>query len=234
MDLIQKTRDDYNKIASHFAQTRQREWTELNQFKPFITDGQHILDWGCGAGRLLEIFKDKAIFYFGLDQSQGLLKIAKKEHVAEMKSGKAKFFCTAHKEKKFAENSLDNVFMIASFHHLPDEKSRLRLLKKTLQEMKPGGHLIITVWNLESKWAKKKLIKKCGSGWKKLGDNDYLIPWKNQDRKVLVERFYHHFSEKEIVELLSAAGFKVLPLEKFNAEENKGADGRNLIIVAQK
>lgn len=223
MDFIQKTRDDYNKIARHFARTRQGSWSEFNQFKSFIKDGQRVLDWGCGNGRLLLFLKELDISYFGVDQSQSLLKLAKKQFAESIKKGKAKFFCTAFKEKKFNDDYFDLVFMIASFHHLPDKKSRLKLLKKTYKEMKPGAYLLMTVWNLKSEWAKAK------KDWKKLGENDFLVPWKNQGSVVEVERYYHHFEKSELKELLLDAGFDVLPFEEYNKDKD-----RNLIAVSQK
>lgn len=229
--IIHKTKQDYNRIARHFSDTRLYIWPEFLLFKKYLKDGQHILDWGCGNGRLLNLLKDYKIKYFGVDQSEELLKIAKKNWLKEIKSGKAKFFCTASRAKKFPANFFDNIFMIASFHHLPDEKIRLRLLKKVYQEMKIGGHLIITVWNLKSPWAEKKKYQ----DWKEFAPNDFLIPWKNPSGQVKCERYYHYFEPEEIKNLLIKAGFKVEYLG-FGGKEvlvtRQG--GRNVIVIAKK
>lgn len=228
MDIIQKTRDDYNKIATAFSDTRQHAG-ELIQFRPFLAHGQQILDWGCGNGRLLYLLKDYDVHYFGLDQSKELLKQAEKNPMVEFQD--ARFFCTAHKDKKFEENFFDLVFMLASFHHLPDEKTRRKLLKKTYDEMRPGALLIITVWNLESDWAKEKFKK----GWKKIKDGDYLIPWKDKESTVIVERYYHHFDKEEIEGLLERAGFEVLR-SYYSTREQQATkkEGKNLVIIAKK
>jgi SAM-dependent methyltransferase len=230
MDIIQKTRDDYNKIARHFAQTRNHAG-ELIQFKPFVKDGQLILDWGCGNGRLLHLLEKFDIHYFGLDQSQGLLKQAQKEHAELVKKKKAKFFCTAHKEKKFANDYFDLIFLVASFHHLPDEKTRLKLLKKIYAECKPGGKMIMTNWNLASDWAKDKLKK----DWKKLGDGDHLIPWKTENGQVVALRYYHNFEKEELKVLVEKAGWKINSLfYSTGVEETSKKDGRNLVLIAEK
>ncbi|MFA6424229.1 MAG: class I SAM-dependent methyltransferase [Candidatus Magasanikbacteria bacterium] len=229
--IIHKTREDYNRIAERFSGTRYDLWDELKQFKKLVKDGQNILDWGCGNGRLLFLLQDKNIKYFGLDQSDELLKYAKKKWAAEIKSEKASFFSTAARDKKFSDNFFDLVFMIASFHHLPDENMRLDLLKKVYQEMKVGGKIVITVWNLESDWAQSKLKK----GWSKIAENDYIVPWKNNDRQVISERYYHHFSKDELNGLLQKVGFKKIDLfydDKQSFTGDKG--GRNLIVIAQK
>lgn len=230
MDIIQKTRDDYNKIASLYARTRNHPG-ELVQFKSFLKDGQHILDWGCGNAKLLYLLNDIDSEYYGLDQSKSLLKIAEKEHIDLVKKKKAKFFCTACKEKKFPEDFFDVAVLSASFHHLPDPKSRLKLLKKIYAETKPGGHLIITVWNLESAWAKAKLKK----DWEKIGDNDYYVPWKDENGKVLVERYYHHFSKEELGDLVQKAGWKLEDLYyNTGVEKTLKKEGKNLVAIAVK
>lgn len=231
MNLIQKTRDDYNKIARHFSATRQYNWSELNQFKPLLVDGQYILDWGCGNGRLLTFLSERAINYVGVDQSQELLKLARRNFTAQIKKRTARFYCTAHREQNFPPATFDLVFMIASFHHLPDEKSRLKLLKKVIREMKPTARLILTVWNLKTNWAKQKMTK----DWKQLGPTDFLVPWKNNKTgEVEVERYYHHFSKSELELLLKKAGFEIdyngLGLETSLDRREE----RNLVVVARK
>ncbi len=229
--IIHKTREDYNRIASLFSGTRYDLWDELKQFEKLVKDGQNILDWGCGNGRLLFLLKDKNVKYFGLDQSDELVKIARSKWAADVESGKANFSSTIIDDKKFSADFFDLVFMIASFHHLPDEATRLDLLNKIYLEMKSGGQIVITVWNLESDWAQSKLK----SGWSKMGENEYIIPWKDTDGKIISERYYHHFSKEELEGLLLKAGFKNLRL--FYDDENTftgGKGGRNLIAVAEK
>lgn len=230
LNIIQKTKDDYNKIAKHFSATRNRIWPEFKEFTPYLRDGQRILDWGCGNGRLLMMIEGRKIQYVGVDQSIELLKQARRINQQAVKSGQAHFYSTANRDKKFPSSYFDMVFMIASFFHLPDEVSRKELLKKTWRELKSGGLLYISVWNLESDWAKQK--KK---NWKILGNNDYLIPWKNPSGKTLVHRYYHHFTKKELSKLLAQIGFTIERLSFVNFDgwtDDKG--GRNLIVIASK
>jgi ubiquinone/menaquinone biosynthesis C-methylase UbiE len=67
-EIIHKTREDYNRIAKYFDSTRNNVG-ELEIFKKFVKNGQNILDWGCGNGRLVYLLKDKKVNYFGTDQS---------------------------------------------------------------------------------------------------------------------------------------------------------------------
>lgn len=230
MDLVSLNKQAYNKIAGQFSLSRLEVWPEFNEFTAYLKSGQRILDWGCGNGRLLRMIKDKNIEYYGVDQSSKILKYARKINKNLIKPGQAHFYCSANRSKNFPANFFDLAFMVASFFHLPDEKSRLALLNKTFKELKSGGFVIMTLWNLGSEWAKKKKPT-----WEKVGAEDYLIPWKDQNGKVLALRYYHHFSQTEISWLLTKAKFVIKDLHYFNQTawtDEKG--GRNLIVVAQK
>ncbi len=231
MDLIKKTRDDYNRIAGHFADTRRTLWRELEQCKQYVANGQRILDWGCGNGRLLALFGPYVdIEYVGVDQSEALITIARRAQATAVRMGRAKFYCTGTRQKHFPATYFDLVFMIASFHHLPDEANRLQLLKQTYEQLKPGGRIMITVWNLDSDWANNK--KK--QDWAILGQQDFLIPWKDQTGKILCMRYYHAFKKDELESLLSQAGFKIELLEYSEGRWKDSKEGRNLLGIAQK
>ncbi|TSC84641.1 MAG: tRNA methyltransferase, catalyzes esterification of modified uridine nucleotides in tRNA [Parcubacteria group bacterium Gr01-1014_13] len=228
--IIHKTRKDYNRIAKYFDSTRNNAG-ELEIFKKFIKNGQNILDWGCGNGRLIFLLQNKKVNYFGTDQSEGLLKIARKNHKKAVTEGWAKFFSTASRKKIFPKGFFDLVFMIASFHHLPDKQSRSKILEDVYKQLKPGGKLIITVWNLESDWAKDKIDTK----WQQIGENDFLVPWSNPQGEVLANRYYHHFPKDELAGLLKETGFRIKKMdyaEKTNWTDKKG--GRNLVVIASK
>ncbi len=230
MDLIAQNREAYDRIAEHFSATRQQIWPEFKEFSAYLKNGQRILDWGCGNGRLLLMLENKKIEYFGVDQSKQLLKQARAEYAKAIKKGMVHFFCNAKRDKKFPPAFFDCAFMIASFFHLPDEKSRVQLLTNIYRELKPGGLLYISVWNLQSAWARLK--KK---NWKRIAENDFIIPWRDQSGKVLAERYYHHFSRDELVACVERAGFMVQDTHFFSTRgwsDDKG--GRNLILFAHK
>ena len=227
--IIRKNREDYNRIAKYFAKTRKEPWAEFELFRPYVKKGQNILDWGCGNGRLARWLKDFNVKYFGEDHSAELLKIAGKSLRAEIKKGDVKFFNTAKKIKIFPDGFFDVIFAVASFHHLPDAKSRLEILCKFYRELKKGGKLFITVWNLNSDWSKKK------NDFEKIGENDFLVPWKNPDGRVEVRRYYHSFKKTELSDLIREAGFQIKKADYFGKtdwSDKKG--GRNLVILAEK
>jgi 2-polyprenyl-3-methyl-5-hydroxy-6-metoxy-1,4-benzoquinol methylase len=154
--IIAKTREDYNRIASLYAKTRNAA-RELEQFSDLIQKGQKILDWGCGNGRLVHLLKNRGVEYYGTDQSMEMIKVAKEEFASEVKEGWVHFECSENAEPEFSENFFDLVFAIASVHHLPDPESRLEFFKKVFYELKKDGLFVLTNWNLESAWAQENL-----------------------------------------------------------------------------
>lgn len=56
---------------------------------------------------------------------------------------------------------------------------------------------------------------------------DYLIPWKDDQGKVMAQRYYHGFRIAELAELTETAELKLL-------QNGLGDDKRNIITVAQK
>ncbi len=229
--IIHKTREDYNRIAQYFSNTRQHAWPEFTYYRSFIKDHQNILDWGCGNGRLVLCLENKKVRYFGVDQSKELIKIARKNFASEIKRGRVRFFCTGFRSKKFKSDFFDLVFIIAALFHLPSPASRLSLLREVYGQMKKEATIVISVWNLGSDWAKIKARK----DWKQVGENDFLIPWKNPEGKTLADRYYHHFTRDELKSLLTEAGFTLKKLEFIkDGQWTDDKDGQNLIAVATK
>ncbi len=73
-----KTRNDYNLIAEDFSTTRYLIWPEIKfLFDKYFFPGEKVLDLGCGNGRYFECLKKKKVNYFGLDNSEKLIEIAK-------------------------------------------------------------------------------------------------------------------------------------------------------------
>ena len=223
-----KTKDAYNRIAPYFAATRQQLWPEFDQFKPYLRQGQRILDWGCGSGRMLMFLDRWEGEYYGLDISRELLVLARKNAKEYHPRCIVHFLCTASRQPPFKSNFFDLQFLIASFHHLPTEKTRLALLKKMHGWSKSGGHIFITVWNLDTKWASETGIKK---GWQRTGERDFLIPWRDQNGVEMCQRYYHAFTPEELTGLVTRAGFKVKQCGHGQKQWPDDKGGRNLILI---
>lgn len=225
--IIRKTKEDYNRIARHFSATRYAIWPEMKLLDKYCRKGQNALDWGSGTGRLVPLILGKGVNYFGLDQSAELLKIARARYAKEIKDGRVKFFNTAGRDKNFGSGFFDLAFLVASFHHLPDENSRLRLLKKIYHEMKSSGKMLITVWNVDGGWEGGRYKQKIGTG-------DYLIPWKNSAGKIICQRYLHAFTASELRNILKQAGFKIKKIGYYAGGWTDKKRGNNLVAIGGK
>ena len=228
--LLIKTRQDYDKIAEHFSSTRSFLWKELISLYKYIDSGDKVLDSGCGNGRLLGLFQDKEIEYIGVDGSKRLIDIAKEKYPEG-----AKFMVVEALNLPFPDNYFNKVFSIAVLHHIPSDEFRLDYLKEARRVLKPGGNLILTVWNLGDYkgglWFLIKYTILRIFGKSKLDPRDVFFPWKSPDKKIVVQRYIHCFKKEGLEELVKKAGFRIKETGFLPRGKAKKA---NICLIAEK
>lgn len=208
--IITDTAKAYEQISGHFSATRQYNWQEIKKITDKYVKPRHsILDLGCGNGRLLSILPDQ-INYLGLDFSVSLIKEAKKYALKHKKNNqKVTFRVSSLLNLDSLKDKYDCIFAIASLHHVPSDQYRNQVVKGISQLLKPEGIFIMTNWNLfQPKYI--KYINQNSSLDPNLDPNDSLIPWHNQEKKLITNRFYHAFDQNEIKQLLQVNGFRVI------------------------
>lgn len=209
--IREKVKRDYDVIADDFSLSRRHAWSEFEFFLPYYKPRFKVLDLGCGNGRLADFLAKKGFAaYTGVDQSKNLLKIAQQKHP------NLRFLQRDMTELSDLSQEWDAVFMIASFHHLP-QADQTNVLKQVYGILKTDGYLFMTNWNLYQRrfWrAWLEMIFFRPLGWKGLS-----IRWQNT-----VRRYYYGFTGRELLRLLRGTGFQVLEIQV----------GRNLVTVAQK
>lgn len=248
--LIHKVKNDYNKISETFSQTRQHSWPEFEFFQPYLeklcaqknTDPKIILDLGCGNGRLFKfiapIIKNHShINYLGIDISEGLLKQAKQQFPNQT------FLLGNQIKIPLPPNSVDQIWNIAAFHHIPSPKLRAQALDEIFRVLKPNGYFLSTVWNLfQPKYqkAQRKALFKHLSSFGNYEKNDFFIPWhpkKNNDTSINnpTYRYYHSFTPKELTTLINQSSLDLQ--EIFFTRKNQKVTFKecfNTCIICQK
>lgn len=220
-NLIAKTRQDYNKIATEFSSSRSYMWPDIAMAleKMDLKKCDKVLDIGCGNGRIAPLVKKSGASYTGVDISDKLIEIAKETYPDE------KFKVANMTSLPFPDKSFDAVISIAALHHLPGEE-RIKAISEIGRVLKDNGTILISVWYF---WHQPKYLKLiAGSSIKKITGSgldygDFFLPWKDSGKKIMAERYLHAFRKRELEHLLSD-----------DFETKKVPSDRNLIFIGHK
>lgn len=227
--IIEENKRVYDAIADQFSSTRQYLWGDLEPLAAYAKPGDTILDLGCGNGRLFQLFEkhDLGVTYIGQDQSEGLISYAKEAFP------NGQFTLGSMTHIPLSDKSVDCVYSIAAFHHLPDDASRQACLSEIARVLKPGGTLVMSNWNLENDYVHQKIAD--GKYIQSETDSTHVqIPWRTGDQTVHGWRHYYYISHQVLKTLLEPLGFSIKK-EYYTSEQVPDAtaqDGLNMITIA--
>jgi len=176
-----------------------------------------LLNLGCGHGADFVPFKN-SFELCGVDFSTKMLALAAKYSAkygfqVELKQADMRAL-------PYDDGCFEYAIAVACLHHLSGSNEQLKALLELKRVLKPGGEVLITVWNRTQVrfWGKSK---------------ELLLPWRGEDG--VSERYYYLFTYGEIKKIVKRAGFKVLqvfpeqsyrwPVKYFS---------RNICLLAQK
>lgn len=192
-DLLELVKLNYEEIGEQFSKSRQKGWSEFEAIMSHIRSNDIVADIGCGNGRLRDSLP-KNITYIGVDQSDVLLAQARKNYPADT------FHQGSILEIPLPDTIADVTCAVAVLHHIPSRELQEKAIREMIRITKPGGYMILTVWNL---W-QKKYLRQHIAAWKKTltgkgyGMSDLMIPWNNAS-----PRYYHAFTKNELKNLLA-------------------------------
>ena len=139
----------YDRIATHFASTREYAWPEVESF----VDDEHerrgslgrALDLGCGNGRHAEVLADRGATVVAFDVSRGLLDTAR-ERAAE-RGFRAVFVHGDAARLPFERETFSQVLYVATLHHLRPRATRRASLSEVGRVLAPGGRALVSAWS---------------------------------------------------------------------------------------
>jgi ubiquinone/menaquinone biosynthesis C-methylase UbiE len=197
-DVREAVRQTFEAIAEHFDMTRYKPWPESVEYVESIPEGSRVLDIGCGNGRNMILPRRLGHEVVGVDFSMNLLRIAQEKlNIRELaQSGHLIGGDAALLPLK--NDTFDAALYIATLHHIPSKKDRLRSLRELERVLRPDGTALISVWALDQPRFEELLKNKS----KDSDFADIFIPWTRSDGKVF-QRFYHLFEKDELKDLIS-------------------------------
>lgn len=191
MDKNKKTVSVYNEIADIYAKTFTNISEPIDEFLKFIPQNGKILDIGCGTGIDAKYMQEKGFIVTGVDPSQKMLDIAKKQ------APLIKFKLGDCRKLDFAPNYFNGIFSSFSLIHIQKKDVR-EILKDFYRILKKEGILYI---GFQEGDPKETFI------------NAPIKP----DKKI----FLNVFSEQEIKKLIHEAGFSILEQYKREPKEKE-------------
>jgi ubiquinone/menaquinone biosynthesis C-methylase UbiE len=215
----------YDTIGEDFDETRQIPVKEFALFEPYIKPDMHVLDLGCGNGRLLKSLIGCG--YLGMDGSETMVRLAKKNFPH------GNFVKGDMLEIPAKDGTFDLVFNIRAFHHLPGKQMRLAALAEINRVLRPNGVMVITVWNMLRGQFWKQALKAILRSIFTLGNyswKDFFIPWGKK-----AKRYYHAFTPMELLKLVTNSGFEIEEL--FSVKDGQKVPlkvSHDIVIIARK
>lgn len=165
----QKVPNEFNKVADRydFATSMSQGYQEdLNRSGKLLQlkGDELVIDLCCGTGKSTLSFLDKITTgkIICVDNSEGMLAVAKEKFSKEITDGKIQLSLQDAMHLNFAENSVDAIFMAYGLRNMPNYEKLVRDLYRIL---KPNGQLVIHDYSLKDAWYVKPLWKVLGYGF---------------------------------------------------------------------
>tara|TARA_A100001037_G_scaffold203538_1_gene182067 strand:- start:27 stop:698 length:672 start_codon:yes stop_codon:yes gene_type:complete len=194
--VIKGVMQTYEKIGSHFSQTRFHPWPEVGKFLEELS-GDIALDMGCGNGRHSELLSKCVERVVGVDMSSMML-------LETSNRGKSNGFEVNPIRGNVMElpvqtGCVDIGVYVATIHHLPTTECRIASLNELERVLVAGGTAIVGSWCTEHERFEE------GKGF------DTLVNWTLPDGTV-VPRYYHIYDIEEFERDVNASRLEVIDI----------------------
>ncbi|WP_086559834.1 class I SAM-dependent methyltransferase [Streptomyces africanus] len=143
LDFVDETRVFYDTVAEDYAVRFSEppvamplDLGLLYGFAELVGEGGEVADLGCGPGRVTAYLASRGLSVFGLDLSESMLAIARREHPG------LRFEQGSMLELDLADASLDGVVSWYSTIHTPLDRLP-DVFAEFFRVLRPSGHLLL-------------------------------------------------------------------------------------------
>ncbi|UTF53135.1 class I SAM-dependent methyltransferase [Natronosalvus rutilus] len=202
MDRRSEVRETYDRIATHFASTREYAWPEVEAFVDEDVGGADSpkfgLDLGCGNCRHAEVLAERIQRVVGLDVSRGLLETGRdraleRNFSVDLVQGEAASL-------PLRSDVVDAAVYVATIHHLPTRRARVASLDELARVLAPGGIALVSAWSTAH------------DAFDETAGFDTTVEWTLPGGEA-VDRFYHIYDPGEFEADLEASALEIVSLE---------------------
>jgi len=140
------TQSTYDRIAAHFAKTREYAWPEVESFLGGRSAAR-ALDVGCGNGRHAELLAERAESVVGVDLSRELLREAAERARERGFDGALDLVHADAAALPLADDAVGLATYVATLHHLSPRATRVRSLDELARVLTPDGAALVSAWS---------------------------------------------------------------------------------------
>ncbi len=204
----------YDALPNHF-QPYQKLLDQVVEEVSRYSDSGIILDAGCGTGNFSMALAKRGYDVVGIDRTEGMLKRAKgKKKNAGIKNMEL-LKLDLEEELAFPDNYFEGIISVHSLYTMRDPE---RVIKEYHRILRPNGQFVLS--ELQQPIEIMPVLKEAKNrgGWGEAIDVFYHLFVLGLFNVVLGKRqgsgIYHYWSESELKEKLSKAGFKITSVKE--------------------
>ena len=200
----------YDRIAPHFARTREYPWPEVESF----LDGRTAavaLDLGCGNGRHAEVLAGLADRVVGVDVSAGLLREARERAVDRGYEDAFDAVLGDSTTLPLRDRTVDVAVYVAALHHVGEREGRVRSLSELNRVLARDGRALVSAWSTESDRfeGEARRTSEGRAGEAREEGFDTTVDWTLPGGRT-VPRFYHIYHPAEFRADLDSSGLRTV------------------------
>lgn len=188
----------------------------------------HILEVGCGWGRIIYECLAHELYATGIDINKQEIALLKDQLAKDRLSDFAKIYKQSVLKMSFPNKSFDGATMLGVLGALAKEQRSLSL-KEVYRVLKPKAYLYISEFEINLR--DEKYISRYNRDYLTTGEYGTFCV-RNDDGRELFRT--HNFSKSEIGLLLSSCGFIIRNFERQTFISYRGNRKPGMLIIAQK